>query len=500
MWFIPSGGESMKKRILAASVVSIGVLAACSGGVLTKTDAPAVAADLGHQVLPANDGWAAEGSGTTGGAKATAQNVFTVSSRKDLVAALAKAGDAPKIVYIKGTINLSTDDSGRELFEKDYADPGYNFEAYKKAYDPAAWNRQALMKGKPPQVSGPLEEARERSEKNQSKVVIIHIPSNTSLIGLGKDAKLVKGNLFIGKGADNVIIRNIAFEDAFDYFPQWDPTDSYSTKRTEPVIEFGVNYTLPGCQDKFVDDSHGPQRCNGGRWNSEYDLISINGGTHVWIDHCSFSDGDRLDKQFPPVFAAPYNQPAQKVQHHDGAVDITNQADFITVSYSRFYQHDKLNLIGGSDGIKADAGTLNVTFHDNLYENTKQRQPRVRYGKVHSYNNLFVGDMDDHFYPFAQSIGLGKEAKVLVQNNAYEIAGKVTPSDLIWVFNDGTALSMSGTLLNGKPVDVLADYNATQPKKKVGTDIGWAPAVAPKLMPTADVPAYVRAHAGAGKL
>lgn len=492
----------MKKSLLAVSIGAIGLLAGCSDmrvGFNLPPESSVPAVDLGHQVLPAGDGWAASGSGTTGGAKASSDNIYTVSSRKELVDALKKAGDQPKIIYIKGTINLSTDDSGRELVEKDYADPAYSFDAYKKAYDPAVWNRQELVKGKPPALSGPLEEARERSKQNQAKVVLIHIPSNTSIIGQGNDARLIKGNLFIGKGADNVIIRNIAFEDAFDYFPEWDPADSYNTKRTEPVIEFGQNYTVSGCQDKFENDEKGPQRCNGGRWNSEYDLISVNGGTHVWIDHCSFSDGERLDKQFPPVFSAPYNQPAQKVQHHDGAVDITNRADFVTLSYNRFYQHDKLNLIGGADSLVTDRGTLNVTFHHNLFENAKQRQPRVRFGRVNSYNNYFIGDMDDHFYPFAQSVGLGREAKVVFQNNAFEIKGKVTPSDLIWVFNDGTALVESGNLLNGQSVNILDDYNARKPKLKVSAELDWTPDQ-PNLMPAAQVPDYVKAHAGPGKL
>jgi pectate lyase len=486
----------MKKSILVVSLASIGLLAACAG---IETDGAAVSADIGRQVLPANDGWASTGTGTTGGAKATAENVFTVSSRKELLDALSKGGNAAKIIYVKGTINLSADDSGRELLEKDFADPAYSFEAYKKAYDPNVWNRQPLVKGKPPALSGPLEEARERSAKNQKQHILIDLNSNTSLIGVGKDAKIIKGNIYIGKGVDNVIIRNIAFEDAFDYFPAWDPLDSFNTKRTEPVIQFGVNYTVAGCQEKFESDTKGPQRCNGGRWNSEYDNISINGGTHVWVDHCTFSDGERIDKMFPPVFAAPYNQPAQKVQHHDGVLDITNQADFVTVSNSYFHHHDKLNLIGGSDGLTSDRGTLNVTFHHNLYDNTKQRQPRVRFGKVHSYNNLFIGDRDDHYYPFDQGIGLGKEAKVLAQNNVYQLTGEVTPADLTYLFTEGAALVDTGSILNGKPADVVADFNAKN-SKKISGDIGWAPAVAPKLMPVGEVPAYVKANAGAGKL
>jgi len=246
----------MRKSLLAVSIGAIGLLSACAGTRVgfnlpeePEAAAPVAplppAADVGHEVLPAHDGWAAEGSGTTGGARAAAKDIYTVSTRKDLVAAIKKAGDRPKIIYVKGTINLSSDDSGRELTEKDYADPAYNFEAYKKAYNPATWNRQELVKGRPPKLTGPQAEARKRSQKNQAKVVVIHVPSNSTIIDVGKDAKIVKGNLFIGAGSDNVIIRNIAFEDAFDYFPEWDPRDSYKTTRTEPVIEFGKSYWWP---------------------------------------------------------------------------------------------------------------------------------------------------------------------------------------------------------------------------------------------------------------
>lgn len=490
----------MKKSVLAVSVAAIGLLAGCSLWAPKDGAAGGQAVELGRQVLPANDGWASTGTGTTGGAKATAENVFTVSSRKDLVAALKKAGSAPKILYVKGTINLSSDDAGKELFEKDYADPAYNFDAYKKAYDPTQWDRQPLVKGKPPKLTGPLEEARERSAANQKKVMVIDIPSNTTIVGVGKDAKMIKGNLVLPKGSDNIIIRNIAFEDSFDYFPEWDPGDSYSTKRTAPVIESdGVNYTIPGCQEKFEGEEKGPHRCNGGRWNSEYDSISVKGATHVWIDHCSFSDGERLDKMFPPVYGAPFNQPSQKVQHHDGAVDVTDGSDFVTMSYNVFYNHDKTNLIGGSDGMTSDTGKLNVTMHHNLFHDIKQRQPRVRYGKVHVYNNLYEGDRNAKYYPFAESIGLGKSAMVLSQNNAYELKGEVVNAELIRLFTPGAALQETGSLVNGKIVNITEAVNAVG-KQKILTDIGWAPAVAPKLTPSEQVAAEVKAKAGPGKL
>ncbi len=61
------------------------------------------AADLGRQTLGTNDGWGAAFGGTTGGAKASSSNVYTVSNRKQLVSALGgSANSTPKIIYIQG--------------------------------------------------------------------------------------------------------------------------------------------------------------------------------------------------------------------------------------------------------------------------------------------------------------------------------------------------------------------------------------------------------------
>ena len=51
---------------------------------------PAMAAksDLGREVLPLNDGWAAFGTGTTGGSQAEDSQVYIVTNRAELIAAL----------------------------------------------------------------------------------------------------------------------------------------------------------------------------------------------------------------------------------------------------------------------------------------------------------------------------------------------------------------------------------------------------------------------------
>jgi pectate lyase len=494
----------MKKRVLAISIAMIGILGGCvtvDYGTEGGEDSSNVS-DIGRATLPANDGWAAGDGPVTGGSEATAENDFTVSSRKELVDAVAKAGKAPKIIRIKGTINLSSDDSGRELVEKDYAVAPYNFAEYMKAYAPAVWNTK-LEKGRPNRnLSGPQEEAREASVKKQREHITLKLSSNTTIVGIGSDAKIVKGNIWIGPEAENVIIRNIAFEDAFDYFTGWDPGDS-----------FKVDKSYPGCQDAFVDANTGPQKCPGGRWNSEYDSISVNGGKRVWIDHCSFSDGDRSDKLFPPVFPFPQNEITQKVQHHDGTVDITNGANFVTISYSIFKDHDKAFLIGGSDSSKIDTGKLNVTIHNNYFDNVGQRMPRVRFGKVHTYNNYFVGDAAGNDDPklsayqnhlatlkvkhshniFRQAIGAGKDSAIYSEANVFEI--KNGGSEFAVGNMGGTVFFDHGSIVNGQPL-VL---NVSKP---LSANVGWKPVLygKNKVLPAAEVPGNVKANAGPGKL
>jgi pectate lyase len=496
----------MKPSILSGSIMAMcAALAACSS--MDSGKPAATGADIGRATLAANDGWAAVGAGVDGGAKAKAEHVFTVSNRAELIKALATAGTNPKIIYVKGTINLSVDDNNKELFEKDYAAPGYNFDEYVKTYAPAVWNTKLAANKRPERkLSGPLEAARELSVKAQRARIVVDLTSNTSLIGVGKDAKIVRGNLMVGNGTENVIIRNITFEDAFDYFPAWDPGDGWNADKS-----------YPGCQETFVDAGTGPQKCPGGRWNSEYDNISINGGKRVWIDHCTFSDGERTDKMFPPVFPLPHNQVEQKVQHHDGFVDVTNGADLVTLSYNVFKDHDKTSLIGGSDSMTSDAGKLNVTYRHNLFDNSGQRLPRVRYGKVNSYNNVFIGDAagnydrkltnyENHLAVlklapkhniFRGALAVGREGTIYSENNVFEI--KNGGAEYAFILQGGTRFADKGSIVNGAPVDLAAARLAADPKAKI-EPTGWTPTYPKAPLPTGEVKSHVLANAGAGKL
>lgn len=411
------------------------------------------ARDVSREALAEGDGWAAADSGTWGGADAKPEHVHEVRNRAELVAALALGraengpSSSPKVVKVRGTIDLSVGDDNRPLGFDDYRDPAFDFEAYLKAYDPAVWGKKPL--------EGPLEEARKRSARRQAERVVVRVPSNTTLVGVGRDARIVHGMLLLEK-VENVIIRNIAFEDAYDHFPKWDPKDNAD-----------------------------------GEWNSEYDNVSLRGASNVWVDHCTFSDGDRPDHTARVALGRP-------MQHHDGLLDITHQSNNVTVSWNHFKDHDKTALVGGSDSNKADDGKLKVTFHHNLWERTRERAPRVRYGEVHVYNNLYVvGTTPPAAYGY--SIGVGVSSRVFSENNVWETPADVPAAALVKLWK-GNAFFDRGSLRNGTAVDLLAALRSANPGATIAADVGWQPRLRTGIDAAADVAAKVRASAGAGRL
>lgn len=398
--------------------------------------------ELGRETLSPDDGWAAFSTGTTGGSAAAPEHVFVATNRAELVSALA-TGSVPKIVYVSGTIDANVDADNQPLTCADYAAPGYSLEAYLAAYDPATWGRRA--------PTGPLETLRRASQQMQQARVRINIPANTTLVGLGRTARIVGAHVRVSN-ADNVIIRNITFEDAYDCFPAWDPLDG-----------------------------------SAGNWNSQYDNISLTGATHVWIDHCEFNDGAHPDSELPTYFG-------RRFQVHDGALDITNASDLVTVSWNRFIEHDKIMLIGSSDSAAADRGRLRVTVHHNLFDRTVQRLPRVRFGQVHVYNNFYVVDATTFSYAF----GVGIESQIFAEANFFKTIGDVRPDQIISRFN-GTAVHVVDTVLwrrrSPTRVDLVAEYNAVR-DPDLGFTVDWTPALHGRIHSVFAVPWLVSIHAG----
>jgi len=120
---------------------------------------------------------------------------------------------------------------------------------------------------------------------------------------------------------------------------------------------------------------------------------------HVWLDHMNISDGQ------------------------DGNCDITNGADFVTVTWSKFwYSYDKehrfSNLIAGADNVAIDKDKLRITYGFCWWaDRVMQRQPRGRAGKVHVVNNLYTSTAADY------ACGPGVDIQMLIENNVFKNSG-----------------------------------------------------------------------------
>lgn len=127
------------------------------------------------------------------------------------------------------------------------------------------------------------------------------------------------------------------------------------------------------------------------------DAIGISGGAHhVWVDHCDISNGS------------------------DGNLDVSDAGDFVTVSWTKFSysgtgrDHRFSNLVGDDDGATADAGKLGVTFHHCWWaDRVQERMPRVRYGRVHLFNNLYTSSGNNN------CVQVGYNANVRLENNVF---------------------------------------------------------------------------------
>jgi len=93
---------------------------------------------------------------------------------------------------------------------------------------------------------------------------------------------------------------------------------------------------------------------------------------HVWIDHNDLAQG------------------------YDGLIDIKRGSSYLTVSWNHTHNHTKNMLLGHDDSNGAqDVGRLKVTYHHNWFDQTPQRNPRVRFGEpVHVYNNYYLHNTD----------------------------------------------------------------------------------------------------------
>ncbi|CAH2054363.1 unnamed protein product [Thlaspi arvense] len=99
-------------------------------------------------------------------------------------------------------------------------------------------------------------------------------------------------------------------------------------------------------------------------------------------------------------------------------VDGRGQRVKITGKGCHFMNHNKTILIGADPSHVTDR-CIRVTIHHCFFDGTRQRHPRVRFAKIHLFNNY-----TRHWSIYA--VGAGVESQIYSQCNIYEAGEKKT--------------------------------------------------------------------------
>lgn len=118
------------------------------------------------------------------------------------------------------------------------------------------------------------------------------------------------------------------------------------------------------------------------------DAIAMRNCHHIWVDHCDLSDS------------------------YDGLLDFTLASDYITVSWTKLHDHDKVSITNSGTCHFEDYGKEHITFAHCWFSNNVQRNPRIGYGRMHIYNCYWTNIS-------SYCIGFHSQAQVLSENNHF---------------------------------------------------------------------------------
>ena len=354
----------MLKKIL---LLAIGALFACGAETqmieIKASDQPFGYASIG--AAPNFGGYAGKQS-----------KEVTIKNRQSLIK-YAKIGGY--VIYMDGLIDLSEgkipqNGESEELdkfIRKISGDEFSSFAKFMRAYGASCLAN--LDSSQDPKLAA----LRKNLANEYKKLIVVPVASNTTIIGLGKSSGIKGGSLLL-KNVQNIAIRNMKIEDAFDPFPDIEKNDGF---------------------------------------NAQYDGISIESSKNIWIDHCHFKD------TVEPSHVHLAGGELTKWQAYDGLCDIKGDSKAITISHNIFENHDKTILIGSKDS-DGSSETRTITLAYNLFYNCAQRLPMARNAKVHVYNNFY--DSKDGFYDQKYAIGVRFGSLIYAQNNYFTNGVKIS--------------------------------------------------------------------------
>ena len=161
------------------------------------------------------------------------------------------------------------------------------------------------------------------------------------------------------------------------------------------------------------------------------DGISMRTCHHVWIDHCDLSNS------------------------YDGLLDFTVASNYMTVSWTKLHDHDKVSITNSGTCHFEDYGKERVTFAHCWFANNVQRNPRIGYGLMHIYNCYWTNIS-------SYCIGFHSQAQVLSEYNYFSnTAHKAFNNQYTSVLPYCGYLSDNGSFLDGSNPKAASDQTYT---------------------------------------
>lgn len=424
----------------------------------------------------------AESATVTGGGllKETDENYYKVASGDEFLAALRAIKDkngVPSVIEI-------TSDSiavGINEIDQNYA---------------SLYGTGVVAPHNPALVSPVLKE---------SGVSKVYIKQMSNLTIFSKNGATVKHGAFTISDADNVVIRNLSFDELWE----WDEGDA-----SNKAGDYDIN---------------------------DWDYMTIeNGSNGIWIDHCSFYkayDGI-IDIKTSDAYATPMNVTISWCEFMPGSKNNTffnEMMEYVDANkdsmpyYSHLlsegmskeqiwwyaYGQKKTHLLGQNDDAAANVN-LKVTFANNYYYNSMDRMPRLRFGTAHVYNCIMDAQ---ELLDVRKSIANADIAKKIVSNGAASTCdGEVLLENCyingIWnALNSGNGSSPSGYIaakntlyyVDGTRYAAVPKVNTSKAGETLkvtdaGAFVEKLPYSGYNLYDAADLATEVKPYTGAGKL
>lgn len=397
----------------------------------------------------------------TGGRNATAEHIYTVYNGQQLVAAINEAGLSPKIIRVVGHIDLRWSSSNTVF--KEYT-----------------------------------------SYRDQKFGGSISLPSNTTLVGIndasGNPARITGTTILVGAELGTTTsVMSTATGDPETDFKKWIALgydgDSYPTW-TRNIIIRNLKIDTPWDVNPEDDD------------NAYADGMTLSRAQNIWIDHVTVSDGDTPDSII-----------TDGSTRHDGALDVVRGSDYVTIANSFIGDHGKTTLVGNGDSGRAwsDQNRLHVTLTGMWWYGTASRLPLIRFGQLHSFNNLIEGTTNTATYghKFESGLDVRYSSSVLAESNFHlftglkvnELCGKVIGS------KSGSEFRTSGNYFisdkyNTKdwslawtgPINVDAVLTAAGCSEMPTADISWTPPYSYTPVCAAQARRNIEMGSGAGRV